>query len=427
MKKWFVFMLAGALVIAMTVPASAQIEHIFGGYWRTRAFLQRQFSGDDTKTADISRTDTRTRLYYTAKFTDNFKFVNKFEFDAVWGDTGYGKIGADGVNLEIKNSYADFTTGMVRTTLGVQGYVIGRGFVFDDDASGIVIRWMTPMGNVPFYWLKAHEAGTGSESWDQDVDMFGIKPVLKVTDMITLTPYIHWWYSNDASSSPQFNAQTDEVNLWYLGIDADFKLDFASLWFTGIYNGGGVDIVNPVDNTTSTQDREAYLLAAGGKGAVGPVGIHGQIFYASGDKDADDKDKGFSTPAGDSYYWAEIMGQGTFDAGVSNGSPGNHPSNIWAVNIGVSYTLLEALKLTGDYWYAGYPEAQIRNDGKSVDSLGSEFDLKATYKIMDNLNLDLIAAYLFAGDATESGDPNADPSTSNKDPYEIGARISLSF
>jgi hypothetical protein len=41
---------------------------------------------------------------------------------------------------------------------------------------------------------------------------------------------------------------------------------------------------------------------------------------------------------------------------------------------------------------------------------------------MENLNLDVVGAYLFAGDATAlPGDTN------DNDPYLIGSRLSLSF
>jgi hypothetical protein len=39
---------------------------------------------------------------------------------------------------------------------------------------------------------------------------------------------------------------------------------------------------------------------------------------------------------------------------------------------------------------------------------------------MDNLNLDVVAAYLFAGDATTGGSNDANP-------VEIGTQLSLSF
>ncbi len=411
MKKFFILMLASALVLAITLPATAEVEHIFGGYWRVRVFTQQRFSGEDTTEAqDVTRTDTRSRLYYTAKFSDNLKFVNKFEMDAVFGDSGYGDIGADGVSLEVKNSYADFTLGSVRTTLGVQGYRVARGFIFDDDFAGAVIRWNADWGRVPFVWIKAYEGGSGQNANDQDVDVYGINPIFKISDAVSLNPYFFLWYSDDGSAYSKTD-DWDDVSLYYLGIDADIKADPFTLWGSLIYNGGDVDLV-----AGGTEDRSAFLAAGGAKTSVGPVGIHGQVMYASGDDDASDDDgEAYSVPGGDSYYWAEIMGYGTFDNQKSNGSPGNHLSNIFAGNIGFTYTLLEALKLKGDLWTAVLPEDVAGND-----YLGTELDIKATYKLMDGLNLDLIAAYLFAGDATEQTPNSADP-------YELGARFSLSF
>ncbi|MDJ0883877.1 MAG: hypothetical protein QNJ48_06935, partial [Desulfobacterales bacterium] len=155
MKKLSILALAAILVIFFTVPASA-LENEFGGYWRTRYFSQKYFSGfdrgDDINAAEeasddtIERADTRTRLYYTAKINDNLKLVNKFEMDAVFGDqsdatSNYGDVGADGIAVEVKNSYADFNLGPVNVTAGVQPYSLFRDFQISDDASGIIARW----------------------------------------------------------------------------------------------------------------------------------------------------------------------------------------------------------------------------------------------------------------------------------------------
>ena len=139
MKKLLVFGLAALLVIAFCVPASA-LENVFGGYWRVRGYKMKDFSGSDIgNDDDASQTTTRTRLYYTAVLNDNLKFVNKFEMDAVFGGQGdgsYGDLGADGVRVEVKNSYADFNTGPLNWKLGVQGAAIGRSLVFDNDFAG---------------------------------------------------------------------------------------------------------------------------------------------------------------------------------------------------------------------------------------------------------------------------------------------------
>ena len=164
---------------------------------------------------------------------------------------------------------------------------------------------------------------------------------------------------------------------------------------------------------------KGYLFALGAKGAVGPVGLHGEFFYASGDDNPDDNDQDAFFPFnGASYYWSEIMGKGIFDNQVSANSPGDVITNIWAINGGGDYNFLENLKLTFDIWYAEIVEKAYFQADDTV--LGTELDLKATYRIMPNLNLDLVAAYLFRGDGTHAG-------TNSVDPYELGMRLALSF
>ena len=137
-KKILAVAVVAVCFIAFAIPASA-IENEFGGYWRTRAYTQTDFSGNDDESQDVSQVDFRTRLYYTAIINDNLKFVNKFEIDATWGDNTFthtihnpddgsdhdtkasGGIGADGYNFEIKNTYADFTIVPVTTKVGTQG------------------------------------------------------------------------------------------------------------------------------------------------------------------------------------------------------------------------------------------------------------------------------------------------------------------
>ena len=57
---------------------------------------------------------------------------------------------------------------------------------------------------------------------------------------------------------------------------------------------------------------------------------------------------------------------------------------------------------------------------KGTTSWGRKSTSVLTYSLMKNLNLDLVAAYLFAGDATYKG-------ADDKDPYEIGTQLSFRF
>jgi hypothetical protein len=185
-----------------------------------------------------------------------------------------------------------------------------------------------------------------------------------------------------------------------------------SLWFTGIYEGGDAEMI-----TGDTLDVSAWLVAVGATVDAGAADIHGQIFYATGDDpDTNDEIEAFYVPAGRSYYWAEIMGMGTFDNQASANAPGDQIMNVMAANIGIGFKASDDLKITADVWYAKL----VEKDANDEDALGTEIDLKITYNLLENLNLDIVAAYLFAGEATYNGDDS-------ENPMEIGTRLSFSF
>ena len=399
MKKLFISAAAAALVAALAVPASA-LENQFGGYWRARAYTADNFNLVDSDADkpgpqnrnDFAQADIRTRLYYTAKFNDNFKFVNKFEFNTTFGDNDGGDIGADGDTFRVKNSYADFTLGSVNYKVGIHAGFVARGFLFDDDFSGATITYDGGDFSVPFLWVKAVENKEGD---DDDVDYYAIAPEFKAGNF-DLNPYVMF-----------VSDQNTDSDLYYIGVDGDVDMDAMSAWFSFIYETGDID----------DKDKNAFLAAVGGKADMGAFDLNGQILYASGDDDTDEEGT-FTAPKGAFYGWSELMGDGIFDLDNVNGSPETKLTNLLAFNVGASMSPMEKLTVSADLWYAMLNEDNAAND----DELGTEIDLKATYQLMDNLSLDVVAAYLFAGDVVTNGlDADGD------DPYLLGTRLSLSF
>ncbi|CCK81545.1 alginate export family protein [Desulfobacula toluolica] len=401
MKKLFIAVLVTLIGLAFTAPSFA-VEHDFGGYWRVRMYTQKNFDGTSDESGgvqdDVAKADTRTRLFYTATINDNLKFVNAFEMDADWGSsTSYGDIGADAVAIEVKNTYADFNLGALNAKVGTQQTVIHRGFVFDDAASGVILA----SNGVTAKYLKFEENGDNA---GDDITAYSLSYTADL-DTVKLTPVFTY-----------IDADNDD-SIWFAGLDVDANLAGTSLWGTFVYNGG--------DN--GDNDIKAWLAAAGAKiNITDMLNIHGQAFYLTGDDNtADDDDEAFTvigipSKTGATYYWSEIMGKGLFDMGAcaSNNSPGTSPTNITAANIGVTVVPMEKLSLSADLWYAMVNEELA--PGLDED-LGFEIDLKATYELVDGLNLDVVGAYLFAGDSTTENDVH------DEDPWEVGTRLSLKF
>ncbi|OQY01226.1 MAG: hypothetical protein B6I26_05050 [Desulfobacteraceae bacterium 4572_130] len=418
MKKIFIVAFIAIVGIAFTAPAFA-IEHEFGGYWRTRMYTQKNFDGSDSSTPDVitdyTRTDTRSRIYYTAILNDNLKFVNKFEMNATWGVAGgshtanYGDIGADGLSVLVKNSYVDFNVGSFNAKLGTQPAVVHRGLVFDDDFSGLMLSIDSSIGTTSGGFLKIDES---SDNTGSDVNGYLFKHQVNL-DSITLAPTFVYTDAADGDYT------------YFLGADVDGNFGPTTLWGTLVYQGGVAG--NTSDGLGVEQDISAWLIALGGNHNINDsVGIHGKFLFSTGNDINSDDVEGFGTDFGGYYYvWAEIMGGGIFDGQSSAYTSGAFGlKNVIAFNVGTTYQACEKLSLDFDLWYAKMEEVTHANQD---DSLGLEIDVKATYQIIDGLSLELVGAYLFAGDGTQFDSDTSAVYTNDENPFEIGTRLSLSF
>jgi hypothetical protein len=336
------------------------------------------------------------------------------------------------VSVEVKNTYADFNTGPVNWTVGAQPYELFRGFAISDDASGIIGRWkVLPNFVLAGSWLKNYEGGAGTGN-NEDLDTYTLTGALWFSENISIKPSISYARSSElaflaaqglTNPNAPFNARNGavgaslfqvpfgEAEVWTYGFDFDADFDAFSLWLTAFGQTGDIE------TGLGDGDFDAWLAAIGASANLGPVEVHGEVFYTPGDDDPLDIDvENIFAPAA-SYYWAEIMGFGTFDNSLPNGSPGDRIYNLWAANVGVGFAPMDKLKVVVDLWYAELDE----DDANGEDELGTELDVKVTYQLVEGLNLDLIGAYLWAGDAVSVDDDN------DENPYEFGAQLALSF
>lgn len=487
MKKLSVLLVAALVVLALAMPAAA-FENEFGGYWRTRFYTDIGFSGSDIPTytkpvtvfnptkrvyepgtvtmanQDTNAVDTRTRLFYTAKFSENLKFVNKFELNATWGQNGgYGQVGADnngGDYFRVKNSYVDFKLAEQRFTIGVQNFQLARGYIVDDDASGVKAMFkVNDSIYLPLIFMKMYEGGVGKtqssgvSASDYDVNAYVFYPTIYINKENTLKPHVAYltsengsfasakntnFFSNDPTSAT-FLPGVTKVDLWTAGLEYDGKIGIFDLGATGIFQFGNVTVPAAAYGGHDQLNFNGNLFDLFGGVNLGPANVHVKGIYSSGNKHDEDPAKsgnlaGFVNPGkrdtwGASYYWAEIMGEGIIDNQAPLGAPDDKISNVYIANLGGSYKLLADLKFAADLWWANRAQDVAiatdltRQSQRYSSTLGTELDLVATYTIVDNLKLDLIGAYLWAGDCiTMAVDPKG-----STNPIELAAQFSLAF
>ena len=514
MKKLSVLLVAVLMVLAITLPAAA-FENEFGGYFRTRFYSEQNFSGDTSDKQDETLIDTRTRLFYTAKFSDNLKFVNKFEFNTNWGQDGsYGQLSADSVYnynyFRVKNSYVDFKLGEQQFKVGVQGLELNRGFVLSDDVSAVFANFKvndalylpliyakvfsntggnTTASCVPGKTTVKYPDGTTDTLDDSrfDVDAYVFQPMWYINKDNLLKVNVatiqsdNMFLASARTPTPATGAtganpvagnldplEGTKLNFWSAAVDYDGKFDNFTFGATAIKQFGSLDDPMFLNSNVDSLNFNGYLLNLFGAAAVGPANFRLKGIYASGEKtqssgtttqnSATPFDRGSNNydqymtlgnpeSSGTSYYWAEILGAGIFDNQTPAGTSGDHITDYIIGNAGFDYKLLPDLKAALDVYYvrladdrnlSPYSYTMLTGRTNWSSDVGTELDLDITYTLVDNLKLDLVGAYCWAGDVinkavyTTTGTNKAGQVTSftyapSANPIEFGTQLSLAF
>ena len=451
MKKLGILALATLMVVAFAMPASA-LENTFGGHWRSEFVSLNDVDGASGTVGTSSDDDessiySRLRLYYTAGLNDNLKIVTKFEVDYMWGDVGIGDIGADQTGMiEVKNIYADFNLGPVNAKMGTHGFTIARGIVFDTDASGITLTY-SPMDmvTIPFVWIKAAEDATGgANDEDNDFDIFGLVPVFKFGEGISVQPMIVKAATDNLAAAnplgvidsaggiagaiaPAVLPAATELDSWFYGLDA--SASFGPLSLYGVYVAQSGEISPP---GMASIDLSGFAMDFGVGYDFGMFSLRGEYAYLSGDDDGlgDNDLEAFTSTDGESWAKGELMMNNGLlvNAGGPAASPwmGGDPAQSTFFNtssgmklwtLGATVKPIDKLDLKLDYFNGSYAETAAGAN----DDVGSEIDFVATYQLIEGLQLDVLACFYSIGDAVNPA------GTSDEDQVLYGARFSVNW
>ncbi len=464
MKRHLTMLVVLVASLALATPAIAAVEFKYGGQYRIRAISDYGMVTTDNLdgTTDRNRNfiDTRLRLYFNFVASENLRLVTKFEVgDTVWGNPAAvgrgsgGGVGADGVNFETKNAYVEF--GIPQTpiwaSVGIQGIKLLDSWIIDDDFSAAVLRAKFDPIGVHLGYIGKQNLNVSDESANIDalflsVDyndhvgpgalhanvvgywQYGHKTA--VSAFPAPSPFVPTGQITPAGPIPAFPGIIDNNNLFDLGFKLAYSMDWMSAYLTFVKNLGKIEIIGDDD-----AKYQGWMIDAGMNFYHGPYTMNVGGFYTSGQAVDDDSSniKQFTYPLGTYKYFSQIMGGGILDspALIGHRDPNGAltgqwtgfgtPSNLWTITVGGAWQALDATKVSASYWYWGASERVENRDGGTSRDIGHELNLILTQGIVDGLNLDLVGAVLFTGDAY-----SAEPS-GNDDVYQVGARLLWNF
>ncbi len=425
MKKLLVVLLALGLLTAFGMTASAADVKFAGQWYAVGVYENNRTLNDTDNTYSKAYVWTRTRVQNVFQIQEGLTFTTRFDaFEKQWGGvnrssnntedkSNSGKVNSVNLtlqeNIEMEHAYVTFKTKIGQFDIGYQA-ADEFGTVFADvPGSRPRARWTGVFGPVTIlaHFEKVYEAdtirlnaatggNTPSTLVDGDADNYILDGIYQWKGGAAGLRYV---YSNSAINRPTANyrTQTHVISPYMKGTFGPVYVE-AELNYTG---GKTAKYETPA--TAADIDREGYGAYVLARVKFGPAYVGGQFGYSSGDPNDTTKDK--SGPVSTtSWVPALLFGNANLRSwqynssqhGGANGVTFNtNKQNLWLWNAHAGFNPTPKINVEGavSYMYADKkPNAFVSN------KYGWEADVKASYKIYDNLTYLVGAGYLWTGD-----------------------------
>jgi hypothetical protein len=438
MKKFWIVLLALGLVAGFAISASAADVKFSGSY-----YVYGMYVDNPSLKAANSRTNTdqqaaafyqqRLRLQTNFKIAEGLSLVTRFDaLEKAWGQgtatfgngwrasdaydvTNRSSAGLAGTraqeNIEFEHAYIDFTTKIGRFNIGYQNFFKWGTWFLDSDQAVPAIKYFVPVG--PLTFLAAIEkrvdqslgnAAVGqatSQVTDGDYNVYDIGAMYKFG---AGEAGILYQYGDVRFARAAANWQR-KLNI----INPYAKMKFGPVYVEaeGVYGFGdwqkGDIAAVP---TISAEGLGLYVYA---KADFGPAYVGGQFVYMRGDDPATtDKREGTlaaALVAGQTYdpcliLWNNALYGGSHRltnlTGYATGNgTGVFIDNTWFYQGFVGFKPTPKADIMMSLSYATADKKPAVN--YVGDVYGTELDLVAKYKIFDNLEYMVGAAYLWTG------------------------------
>jgi hypothetical protein len=308
----------------------------------------------------------------------------------------------------------------------------------DSNTTADRIKYTVPIGPITLLaiYQKSAEADKGTTTADSDYDVYYLAPLFKSENINGGILYGYYVDKRNSDLTPAATQYESTFHLFDPYITAKFgglKIDAEIQYLTGdakdfTETGGATDI---------DKSELAYWFEASYN--FGAFSVMGGYAFTSGDANGttDNEDSAHSGFGND---WEKLYilagNQGTIDTtlGMGGTAPkGNFSADGVAadalnygcsvVYIGGGFAINDQLKLDAIIGYAQADEVPTAWD----DSIGTEIDLKLTYKIMDNLTYTIVGAYLDAGDYWFGGTNGVEPANFQSSTSAIFHNLQIKF
>jgi hypothetical protein len=365
--------------------------------------------------------DGRVRLKVKATVSPNTMGVVEIETGGTgndtytWGADKHGGSGATGLyqegnakigDLTIRQAYIAHQGNALGTLAGFKvGHLLvklGNGLFFNHAKLGDdgIVLWVSPSKGteLSFATLKFRESSSTED--DDDADCYTLMAETAVNG-VKLSGDVTYVLDQTTGG---------DTTLWNIGLRGEAG-------FGGVTLRGDVEIQTGDDDVNNV-DLEGWALLVGADANAGPAKVTAEFAYGSGDDPDSADNEAFITSLSSGQKYTYVY---DYKVPTAAGAKNTGLTNTWYIKLGASADVAPNAKLGADLYYLRAVEDVSINGADPDKDLGIELDGKLQYQIDTNLVYFVEAGVLFAGDAYDFADTDAD------NPYSIRHGVVYKF
>ena len=428
MKKFWIVLLALGLVAGFAMSASAADVKFSGSYYVYGIYVDNPEFKKDGKQAQ-AYFHQRLRVQTEFKIAEGLSLVTRFDalekpwayggaangwrqksggFNVGYDVTNRPSTGDSGArtqeNIEWERAYIDFTTKIGRFNVGYQNFIAWGTMFLDTHGTRPGIKWFIPIGDLTIVAAlektaesSLQDTATTARYTNGDNNIYDLGAIYKFSggDAGLLFQY------GDLQATAQLPLPNRKGSQMYILMPyAKFKTGGFFFEAEAVYGWGKWS-----DGSYADADGSALGVYLHGRGDFGPAYVGGIFAWMQGDdpKTTDKKEGTFAAQLVAGQAWDPMLI--LWNDGLYAGSHrqigtglGVFFDNAFLVQVyGGFKPVKEADIMLSVSWAKADKKPMVGGKEYVSDEIGYEIDLVAKYKVFDNLEYMIGAAYLWCG------------------------------